>query len=150
MKFDQKKYISDYNKANYKMYQFRVKKNSEIMKVLDNVKNRNNYILSLIEKDRNNTVLTIKQIKNIIIPILNKYNIHEIYLFGSYSRGEANNDSDVDIYCEQGNISTYIDQGKMENELVKALGKNVDVIFTTNQMSDSFNSRVKEDLIKLC
>lgn len=36
-----------------------------------------------------NEVLTINQIKEIVKPIALKYHVEEIYLFGSYARGEA-------------------------------------------------------------
>ena len=84
MAFNQNEYISNFNKNNYKMYQFRVKKSDDnIIKYLDNIENRNGYIVSLINSDLNKSIYTIKEIKTIIKPILNKYGINEIYLFGS-------------------------------------------------------------------
>lgn len=148
--FDQKKYIEKYNKENYKMYQFRVRKDNPIIDILDNAKNRNKYIVSLIENKERLNILTIKQIKKIIKPILNKYGIKDIYLFGSYARGEANSKSDVDIYCDKGRISNLIQQGKMEDELEKALGKEVDVIFDSSKMDSFFKKQIMEDMIKLC
>ncbi len=150
MSFDQNSYIAKYNKENYKMYQFRVKKsNAHIISKLDNVSNKNEYINELISKD-NGDVLTLKQIKNIIKPILHKYGINEVYLFGSYARGEATSKSDVDIYCEKGQIKTLIQQGFLEEELEKALCKEVDIVFTTSQMNDYFREQLEGDLIKLC
>lgn len=148
MKFNQKKYINDYNKQNYKMYQFRVKKDNELINFLDNINNRNSYIISAIEKEHN--VLTFSKIKKIIIPILNEYGITDINLFGSYARGEANSNSDVDIYCDRGNIKNLIEQGKMEDELEKALGKEVDIVFSSSKMDSFFKEQIMEDLIKLC
>lgn len=148
MKFNQKKYINDYNKQNYKMYQFRVKKDSKLIKFLDNLNNRNSYIISAIEKDRN--VLTISKIKKIIMPILNKYGITDINLFGSYARGEANSNSDVDIYCDRGNIKNLVEQGKMEDKLEEALGKEVDIVFSSSKMDSFFKEQIMEDMIKLC
>ena len=152
MSFNQIKYINEYNKNTYKMYQFRVRKeDNKIIKFLDKISERNSYILSLIKKDiSTNKVLTIKEIKNIIKPIMNKYGINDIYLFGSYARGEANNKSDVDIYCEKGNIKSLIDQGVMEDELEKALNKKVDVIFITALKDKYFEKQIKEDMIKIC
>ena len=44
MSFNQNEYISNFNKNNYKMYQFRVRKSdSNIIEHLDNLENRNNY-----------------------------------------------------------------------------------------------------------
>lgn len=142
------KYINNYNKQNYKMYQFRVKKDNPIIKTLDSIDNRNGYIISLLEKDSN--VLTIKQIKKTIKPILNKYGIKDIYLFGSYSRGEANANSDVDIYCDKGNIKTLMQQGELEDKLEKALKKDVDIVFKSSKMNDYFKKQIMEDLINLC
>ena len=149
--FNQQKYINGFNKETYKMFPFRVRKdNIEVINKLNNVPNKNKYIVSLIENNINPSVLTIKQIKTRILPVMAKHNIHEIFLFGSYARGEANNKSDVDIYCESGDIKTLIDQGFFEDELEEALGKEVDIVFIKSQMDDYFKQQMEEDLIKLC
>lgn len=152
MSFNQKEYIDKYNKDTYKMYQFRVRKDhKKIIEYLDKKKERNSYIVSLIDNDLDNKkVLTIKRIKELIKPILNRYGIRDIYLFGSYARGEANSKSDIDIYCDKGNIRTLIDQGKMENELEKSLKKKVDVIFESAVKDKDFEREIMKDLIKLC
>lgn len=150
MKFEQNKYINEYNKENYKMYQFRVKRNSDVIGYLDNINNRNKYIVDLIENDINKDILTLATIKKTIKPILNKYGIMDINLFGSYARGEANTNSDVDIYCDAGNIKNLIEQGKMEDELEGALKKKVDIIFTSSKMDPFFKEQIMKDLIKLC
>ena len=151
MSFNQVEYISKFNKNNYKMYQFRVKKiDKELIDYLDKKENRNNYILSLINDDINKKIYSLKEIKRIIKPILNKYGINDIYLFGSYARGEAKSNSDIDIYCDKGNIKTLIDQGELEEELENALNKEVDIIFTTSILDEYFKEQIKEDMIKLC
>lgn len=151
MSFNQNEYISNFNKNNYKMYQFRVKKSDDnIIKYLDNIENRNGYIVSLINTDLNKSIYTIKEIKTIIKPILNKYGINEIYLFGSYARGEAKESSDIDIYCNKGNVKTFIDQGLLEDELEKVLNKKVDIVFDSSYIDDYFKMQIMEDMIKLC
>ena len=151
MSFNQNEYVSNFNKNNYKMYQFRVKKSDDnIIKYLDSIENRNGYIVSLINTDLNKSIYTIKEIKTIIKPILNKYGITEIYLFGSYARGEANESSDIDIYCNKGNVKTFIDQGLLEDELEKALNKKVDIVFDSSYIDDYFKMQIMEDMIKLC
>lgn len=151
MSFNQTKYITDYNKNNYKMYQFRVRLDeNEIIDYLNKLDNKSKYITRLINNDINNKVLTIKEIRTIIKPILNKYGINNIYLFGSYARGEANNDSDVDIYCEKGNIRSLINQVSLIEELEDALSKHVDIIFTTTRVDDYFKNSIMEDMIKIC
>ena len=151
MAFNQREYTNDYNKNTYKMYPFRVRQNSlSIIEKLKSVPSINAYVLSLIEKDINPDVLTIKEIKMRILPILSEYNIREVYLFGSYARGEANKDSDVDIYCEKGNIKSLIDQGFLEEKLQNALGKEVDVVFVGSRMDDFFKSQLEGDKIRIC
>lgn len=150
MKQKQMEYIDRYNRANYKMYQFRVKKDSRLVEILDNKEKRNSYIVSLIENDNFNNILKLKDIKKTVKNICGKYGIEEIYLFGSYARGEATEESDVDLLCEQGNIKTYVDVGYFEDELCEALGKKVDVVFLSSDMNEYFYSNIREDMIKLC
>lgn len=133
------------------MYQFRVKKSDlEIIEKLDSVVNRNSYITKLVRKDISSGVLTIKQIKQLIKPVISKYQIDEVFLFGSYARGEARSDSDVDIYCSRGKIRSLYDLSDFKEDLENALGKNVDVVTIGSQMDDSFRKHLEEDKIKIC
>ena len=151
MSFNQKEYINNYNKENYKMFPFRIRKDDTLVfNKLNSVSSVNGYIYSLIENDINNNILTIKQIKDRIIPILKRHNINEIYLFGSYARGEATSTSDVDIFCEEGDIKTFIDQGYLEDELTMVLGKDVDIVFIGSRMDEYFKTQLDGDKIKIC
>lgn len=151
MSFNQKQYIESYNKNNYKMFPFRVRKDdTKVIEKLTNVPSMNKYIYSLIDNDINPNILTLKQIKDKVLPILSKHHINEVYLFGSYARGEAKNTSDVDIYCESGDIKTFIDQGFLEDELEEALGKEVDIIFIGSRMDDFFKKQLEGDKIRIC
>ena len=143
-------YIDLYNKEKYKMYPFRIKRSDlDLINKLDGLSNRNGYITDLIKNDMNPGILTIKQIKERIKPIMNKHNVKDVYLFGSYSRGEANRNSDVDIYCGEGDIRTLYDEVDFIDELEKALGKKVDVVTIGSQMHDFFRQQLEEDMIKL-
>ena len=133
------------------MYQFRIQKDDiELIQMLDNVTNRNSYIKNLILKDINSNILTIKQIKERIKPVLNKYQIKDIYLFGSYARGEATDNSDVDIYCDKGNLRTLYDEIDFIDELENALNKKVDLVTIGSEMQEYFKQQIEEDMIKLC
>ena len=151
MSFNQKQYIDSYNKNTYKMFPFRVRKDdTKTMDKLLSVPSVNGYLNALIDKDINNKVLTIKQIKDRSLPVFKKHGINEVYLFGSYARGEATNNSDIDIYCNSGDIKTFIDQGYFEDELIDALGKKVDVIFIGSSLDDFFKKQLDYDKIKIC
>lgn len=150
MSFDQKKYIDNYNKQTYKMYPFRVRKDDiELINKLDSISNRNSYITSLIKEDIDPSILTIKQIKQRIKPVMEKHGIKEVYLFGSYARGEANRNSDVDIYCERGDVNSLFKHVDFEEELEEALGKEVDVIMIGAHMHEYFKEQLKKDMIKI-
>lgn len=144
------KYIANFNKENYKMYQFRVKKSDkELIGKLDAVSNRSKYLTNLVLEDIKSGILTIKQIKDLIRPIMLKHNIKDVYLFGSYSRGEANRDSDVDIYCDKGDVRSLYDEVAFKEELEVALNKKVDVVTIGSHMHDYFRQQLEKDLIKL-
>lgn len=151
MSTNQLSYISKYNKKNYKMYQFRVKKSDiEMIQKLDSMYNRTAYITNLISENIRPNVLTIKQIKERIKPIMDKHGIEEVYLFGSYARGEANSNSDVDIYCSTGDLKTFANDIDFEEELEDALGKKVDIVTIGSEMHWYFRQQLEKDLIKLC
>ena len=148
---DRAHYISEFNKRNYRMYPFRVKKSeTRLIERLDAVPNRNSYLLNLVLEDIDPGVLTIKQIKTRIMPIMERHGIKNVYLFGSYARGEANRNSDVDIYCDGGDVNTLWKHSAFEEELSEALGKEVDVITIGSEMHDYFRQQLEEDMIKIC
>ena len=147
---NQANYIANYNKENYKMYQFRIKKSEEeLINKLDSLDNRNGFVVSAIKAKIDLSILTIKQIKQRIKPIMEKYQIKDVYLFGSYARGEANEDSDVDIYCDGGIIETLYDEVDFKEELEYELGKSVDIVFIGSRMDDFFKKQLEGDKIRI-
>ena len=68
----------------------------------------------------------IKEIKPKIKEILIKNNIKRAGIFGSYARGEAKKNSDVDILIEfNGSLLALV---ALENKLKKSLKKKVDLL----------------------
>ena len=98
---------------------------------------------------RGNLRTLIKEIKDRIKPVMVKHHIKDVYLFGSYARGEANSNSDVDIYCDSGDIDTLFKEVDFCEELKEALGKEVDVVTIGSKMHDYFKQQLEEDMIKL-
>ena len=70
---------------------------------------------------------TIQQIAEIITPIMRSYGVQTAGLFGSYARGEATEDSDVDIVVHKGQADGLKFFGLWEDTEEK-LGKHVDLI----------------------
>lgn len=84
-------------------------------------------------------MLTIEQIRDGIIPLCQKYNIRQAWLFGSYARGEATPESDVDIRINRKGsvINDLFSLNQFWDELEDTFQCSVDVITTIPQ--DEFN-----------
>jgi len=75
-------------------------------------------------------IYTLDQLRDIIAPIAKKYNIPAVYIFGSYARGDATEESDVDVLIENkgSKISTLFELGGLYNDLNEALKKELDIV----------------------
>ena len=79
----------------------------------------------------NQTVYTIEEITRRITPVAQKYKLAAVYLFGSYARGEATPDSDIDLLVDlTGSIIRGLNFGSMFNDLQEALEKEIDLVTT--------------------
>jgi hypothetical protein len=71
----------------------------------------------------------IADIKSRILPILKKYGVRRAGVFGSVVRGEAREDSDVDILVEiERDDISLLDFVGIKLELEEALGRKVDLV----------------------
>lgn len=75
-------------------------------------------------------VYSIEKIREIIVPIAQKYHIPAIYLFGSYARGEAREDSDIDFLVDTigTELTSLLKLGALYCDLEEAFGKEVDLV----------------------
>ena len=94
-------------------------------------------------------VLTLENIVKLVKPIAEKYHVQEIYLFGSYARGEANVDSDLDFLVYGGENFKLTMIFALAEELRETLNKRVDVfeIHEVNVDSEFYNTIMKERLL---
>lgn len=75
------------------------------------------------------TVLTLDEIRKKVAPIAKKYNLKAVFLFGSYARGQAREDSDIDLlYVKKDNSMSLLTKYQMLDELEDALEKSVDLV----------------------
>lgn len=72
-------------------------------------------------------VLPIESVKAEVGRISRRYNADSAFLFGSYARGEAAPQSDIDVLIEGGPNFRPSDVFSIAEELFRSLGKNVDV-----------------------
>ena len=89
-------------------------------------------------------MLNRNEIKDIIHAIAPKYGIESVYLFGSYARGDANEDSDFDFRIVGGNFRSLYDLIAFRLDLEDTLGREVDVVQTKN-MRNSFYRMIKDE-----
>lgn len=94
-------------------------------------------------------MLTIDEIKKVVVKVGKKYGIKNAYLFGSYAKGQATEDSDVDILLNSGSINTYDDYYNYHLNLEKDLGTKVDLL-TMDGINPRFFELIKNDRIDLC
>ena len=95
-------------------------------------------------------MLTVEKIKEIITPICEKYGVKRAYLFGSYARGEATENSDVDIRIESGKIRGLFQLSGFRIDLVEALGVEVDLLSVLPDPEyETFRENLKRDEILL-
>jgi hypothetical protein len=75
----------------------------------------------------NTQVYTHQELKNMIRPIIQRYNATDAWLFGSYARNEATPDSDIDLIVIGGGNFILTNVFAIAEDLFEASGKNVDV-----------------------
>ena len=65
-------------------------------------------------------VYTLDEIKKRVFPVIQKYNIPAMYLFGSYARGETTEESDLDFLVDTTGTNRHI------KEYCVAIGKAIE------------------------
>ena len=79
-------------------------------------------------------IYTIDEISSRIRLIAEKYHLKAVYLFGSYARGEAREDSDIDLLVDLSgaDLSGFFAIGGLYNDLEAALQKEIDLLTTAS------------------
>ncbi len=70
----------------------------------------------------------IEEIKRKILPILQRYGVKRVGLFGSCVRGEMREDSDIDILVEIEKDISLLDFVGIKLEIEDALGRKIDLV----------------------
>ena len=90
-----------------------------------------------------NAVYTTGELRDMIVPLLRKYDMASASLFGSYARGEANEASDIDVLLV-GNRGFGIAE-----ELHRLSGKRVDVYEISELEPGPFRNAVLREAVEL-
>lgn len=95
-------------------------------------------------------MLTIAEIQKRIEPICKRYGAGRVYLFGSYARGSAGEESDVDLRVELGDIHDLFTLSGFRLDLVDALGMDVDIVTgELSAMTADFRESLQKDEVLL-
>jgi predicted nucleotidyltransferase len=89
--------------------------------------------------------MDIKDFEAKLIPILKGYNASKIGVFGSYARGEAGPESDLDLLVDFTDRKSLLTLVRIQRELSEALGVKVDLL-TENAISPHLIDRIKSEL----
>ena len=89
-----------------------------------------NQFMKLLEDYAKNRVLTVEAIKEAVGDVCARYSVDACYLFGSYAKGKATKDSDVDLlvtYTYSDSLS-LMDISRMMVNLGKRIHRRVDMV----------------------
>ena len=91
---------------------------------------------------------TIEELRRIITPIAQAHGLCSVSLFGSYSKGTARRDSDVDLKIEKGSVMSLFQLSGLRLDIEDALRVPVDLV--TNDSSDhEFLNLIAKDEVLL-
>lgn len=86
------------------------------------------------------------EVKKNIIDVLKRRNVKKAGIFGSYARGDATKDSDIDIVVELARKDLFELSG-LKIDLEKTLNRKVDIV-TYNSLNFSKREGFKERVLK--
>ena len=88
---------------------------------------------------------TIDEISHRVMPVAKRYGLSAVYLFGSYTRGEATSKSDIDLLVDTSGsaIDTLFKLGGLYSDLETALEASIDVV-TVDSLEESTDRRSQQ------
>ena len=90
----------------------------------------------------------IDELKTMISPIAAQYGVDRIFLFGSYARGQATEESDVDLRVDKGRLKGLFALGALYSDLEERLGKKLDLL-TTGSLDQQFLNHIAAEEVLL-
>lgn len=81
-------------------------------------------------------MLDIKTIQSTLTPIAKQYGLKKLYLFGSFAKGTATEESDIDLLIEKGTPLSLLGLSALRNSCQEAMGRSVDLVTTAGIAQD--------------
>ena len=76
------------------------------------------------------------------------YGVDKVFLFGSYARGEATEQSDIDLRVDLGYMLRGLDVAGFYADVEDALGRRVDIM-TTRQLPKKFLQSIRSEEVQV-
>lgn len=92
----------------------------------------------------NEKIYSIEELQRRIAPIAVQYGVERVYLFGSYAKGCATAESDIDLRVDKGSLRGMFALSGMRIDICSALSKDVDLL-TTGSFDEDFRRKISKD-----
>ena len=93
-------------------------------------------------------IYTVQEIQSRVMPVAQKYGIKAVFLFGSYAKGLADANSDVDLKIEKGSLRSLFQLCGFRLAVEDALKLPVDLV-TSDSSDKSFLDMIQKDEVVL-
>ena len=90
----------------------------------------------------------VKKIQKQIIPVLKKAGVLRSSVFGSFARGQAKSNSDIDILVDMKKTADLLDFVRLKSNLEKKLKRKVDLV-TYGNLSPFIKRKVTKEQVKI-
>jgi len=90
----------------------------------------------------------LKELKKTLIAVLKKHEVKKAALFGSFARGEATDESDIDLLVEFEGRKSLLDLAGLQLDLQDTVKRQVDVL-TYNSLHPLLKDRILREQVML-
>lgn len=90
---------------------------------------------------------TIEELRNKIAPIAQQHGVQSVSLFGSYSKGTAADDSDIDLKIEKGKLRSLFQICGFRLAVEDALERPVDLVTSDSSDRDFLDMIAKDEVL---
>ena len=94
------------------------------------------------------TLEELRRQRDRIVALAERHGAHNVRVFGSLARGQANPESDVDLVVDFERGRSLMDHGELMMDLEEVLGCRVEVV-SERGLRDRFRARVLADAVPL-
>ena len=92
---------------------------------------------------------TIEEIRQKIIPVAKAHTLKSVWLFGSYARGEAREDSDIDLLFDRegSDITSLVKASSMYQDIKELFSVSVDLV-SANALREKSHQKTTSQFIE--